>query len=116
MLLKPNLPQTQRSRAAHNNSQHLRLETLLNTLLHSCTHTPLKRRDVGAMDTHHHMVSVRVKSVLDSVDDEEYEGPADDAMKELQASQQMVRGGAGVLAFGGVLRGVLAVCERGGAV
>jgi hypothetical protein len=44
-------------------------------------------RDVGCMDTHHHMVSVRVKSVLDSCDDEE--GAADDAMMELQASQQV---------------------------
>jgi hypothetical protein len=40
------------------------------------------------MDTHHHMVSVRVKSVLDSCDDEE--GVAgDDAMMEVQASQQV---------------------------
>lgn len=39
------------------------------------------------MDTHHHMVSVRVKSVLDSCDEEE--GAAHDAMMELQASQQV---------------------------
>jgi hypothetical protein len=39
------------------------------------------------MDTHHHTVSVRVKSVLDSCDDDE--GPDDKAMMELQASQQV---------------------------
>lgn len=39
------------------------------------------------MDTHHHTVSVRVKSVLDSCDDDE--GPDDGAMMELQASQQV---------------------------
>ncbi len=39
------------------------------------------------MDTHHHKVTVRVKSVLDSCDDEE--GPADQAMEEMMASQQV---------------------------
>lgn len=39
------------------------------------------------MDTHHHKVTVRVKSVLDSCDDDE--GPADQAMEEMMASQQV---------------------------
>jgi hypothetical protein len=39
------------------------------------------------MDTHHHTVSVRVKSVLDSCDDEE--GPDDGAMQEMKGSQQV---------------------------
>lgn len=39
------------------------------------------------MDTHHHMVSVRVKSVLDSCDDDD--GQEDEALMELQASQQV---------------------------
>lgn len=44
-------------------------------------------RDVGSMDTHHHTVSVRVKSVLDTCDDEE--GPDDGAMQEMKGSQQV---------------------------
>lgn len=44
-------------------------------------------RDVGSMDTQHHTVSVRVKSVLDSCDDEE--GPDDGAMQEMKGSQQV---------------------------
>lgn len=40
------------------------------------------------MDTHHHMVSVRVKSVLDSCDDDD-NGQEDEALMELQASQQV---------------------------
>lgn len=39
------------------------------------------------MDTHHHKVTVRVKSVLDSCGDDE--APADQAMEEMMASQQV---------------------------
>jgi hypothetical protein len=39
------------------------------------------------MDTHHHKVTVRVKSVLDSCDDDK--APADQGMEEMMASQQV---------------------------
>jgi hypothetical protein len=54
-------------------------------------HLLLLCRDVGSMDTRHHTVSVRIKSVLDSCDDQ----AGDDAeMQELEGSQQ-VGGGEG---------------------
>lgn len=46
-------------------------------------------RDVGSMDTHHHTVAVRIKSVLDSCDDMK---DGDEDMQELEGSQQV--GGA----------------------
>eukprot|EP00775_Hariotina_reticulata_P004406 gene4406-4659_t len=43
--------------------------------------------DVGAMDTHHHTVCLRVKSVLDACDDLEHDDPD---MAEAEASQQLM--------------------------
>lgn len=51
-------------------------------------HTYTICRDVGTMDTHHHKVTVRVKSVLDSCGDDEG-GAVDQAMEEMMASQQV---------------------------
>ena len=41
------------------------------------------------MDTHHHTVSLRVKSVLDSCGGNEGLNKGDDEMQELEASQQV---------------------------
>lgn len=47
-------------------------------------------REVGSMDTHHHTVSLRVKSVLDSCGGADELNGRDDDMQELEASQQVI--------------------------
>jgi hypothetical protein len=55
-------------------------------ILMQAQHVSLQCRDIGAMDTHHHTVCLRVKSVLDACDDLELDYPE---MAEAEASQQV---------------------------